>query len=92
MSDQAKEYLAAEIQSLRAEVALLNRHRFVTIHNSIPRLVAFRFISGLAFGLGTVLGGSILLSFVVLALSSIDFIPVIGEWAVRIAEEMQLAR
>jgi hypothetical protein len=29
---------------------------------------------------------------VVLALSSIDFIPVIGEWAVRIAEEMQLSR
>lgn len=92
MSEPTNDNLAAEIHLLRTEVARLNQHRFVTIHNSIPRLVAFRFVSGLAFGLGTVLGGSILLSFVVLALSSIDFIPVIGEWAVRIAEEMQLSR
>ena len=82
----------SEIAALRAEVAKLNAHRFIRMHNSIPKLLAFRFASGLMFGLGTVLGGSILLSFVILAMSSIDFIPVIGEWAARIAQEMQAGR
>ena len=92
MSEKAEQDLGHEIAALRREVAQLNSHRFVTLHNSIWRLVGFRFASGLAFGLGTVLGGSILLSFVVLALSSIDFIPVIGEWAAKIAAEMDIAR
>ncbi len=88
MSDDA----TSEIAALRAEIAKLNAHRFIRMHNSIPKLLAFRFASGLMFGLGTVLGGSILLSFVILAMSSIDFIPVIGDWAARIAEEMQAGR
>jgi hypothetical protein len=62
------------------------------MYNSVFGLLAYWFASGLAFGLGTVLGGSILLSFLVLALSSIDFIPVIGDWAAQIAVEMQTAR
>jgi len=92
MDDGDAKALSAGIHALRGEVARLNQHRFVTIHNSLPRLVMFRFLSGLAFGLGTVLGGSILLSFLVLALSSIDFIPVLGDWAARVAQEMQTAR
>ncbi len=88
MSDDA----TSEIAALRAEIAKLNAHRFIRMHNSIPKLLAFRFASGLMFGLGTVLGGSILLSFVILAMSSIDFIPVIGDWAARIAKEMQAGR
>ena len=86
------ERLAGEIEGLKAEVARLNQHRFVRLHNSVPRLLAFRFAGGLMFGLGTVLGGSILLSLLVLMLGSIDFIPVIGEWAARIATEMETAR
>ena len=81
--------LKDEIARLSKEVARLNSHRFVTMHNSIWRLLFYRFASGLAMGLGTVLGGTILLSLIVYALSSIDFIPVIGEWASRVAQEMQ---
>lgn len=83
--------LQRELTMVRLELSRLNSHRFVKIHNSIPRLLAFRFASGLAIGLGTVLGGSLLLSLIVFALSSIDFIPVIGDWAARIADEMNLA-
>ncbi len=84
--------LTSEVEALKAEIARLNAHRFVRLHNSIPRLLAFRFASGLVFGLGTVLGGSILLSLLVVMLGSIDFIPIIGEWATRIAAEMEAAR
>jgi len=41
---------------------------------------------GLAFGLGSVIGATILVYLVVASLSKIDFIPIIGEWAKEIAD------
>ena len=81
-----------ELRALRKELETLNRHRFVRIHNSLIRLVAFNFMRGLAFGLGTVLGASVLLSIVVWSLSQIEFLPIIGEWATEIARQMQEAQ
>ncbi len=81
--------LDQEVAALRAEVARLNAHRFIRLHNSLPRLVGFNLLRGLAFGLGTVLGATILVSFLALVLSRIDFIPIIGEWAAEIARQMQ---
>ena len=80
-----------EITALRLEVARLNNHRFVRIHNSVPRLLLFQFFRGLAFGLGTVIGATILVGLVSLFLSNIDFIPIVGEWAAEIARQMKEA-
>lgn len=80
--------LKSEIAALRTEVARLNSHRFVNIHNSIPRLLAFSFARGLALGLGTVIGGGLLLSVVAWSLAQIDFVPIIGDWAAQIAAEL----
>ncbi len=84
--------LEAELAQVRAELTRLNQHRFIRMHNSMPRLLAFNFARGLAFGLGTVVGASALVSVVVYSLSNIDFIPVIGDWASQIAEQIQLGR
>jgi len=84
--------LAQEVRALRTEVARLNSHRFVRIHNNLPRLLAFNFARGLAVGLGTVLGASVLLSVLVWSLSQIEFLPIIGEWAAQIAEQMRAAQ
>lgn len=78
-----------EIIKLRREIALLNSHRFVKIHNSLPRLLMFQFVRGLAFGLGTVIGATILVSMLGLFLARIDFVPIIGEWASQIAEQIK---
>ena len=43
----------AELAALRGELERLNRHRFVRIHNSMPRLLLFQFLRGLAFGFGS---------------------------------------
>lgn len=82
---------AREIAGLRAELARLNGHRFIRIHNSTVRLVWFQFLRGLAFGLGTVVGASILVSLIVVALSQIEFVPIIGEWAAEIRQQMEAA-
>lgn len=83
--------LSAELRALRQEVARLNRHRFVRLHNSLGRMLAFNFARGLAFGLGTVLGASLLLSILAWSLSQVEFLPIIGEWAAEIARQMQEA-
>lgn len=78
--------LHADLKALKDELQLLNTHRFVRIHNSLWRLISFQFIRGLAFGLGSVIGATILVSVLVYTLSTIDFIPIVGEWAKEIVD------
>lgn len=87
-----RDTLQAEIAALRDEVSRLNSHRFVTLHNSPPKLLAFQFARGLAFGLGTVLGGGLLLSVLAWSLTQIDFVPIIGDWAARVAAELEASQ
>lgn len=70
-----------EIADLRQEVNRLNNHRFIKVHNSIPKLILFQLYRGIAFGLGGVLGATVFLSITVWSLSQIDFVPIIGDWA-----------
>ncbi|PWE29405.1 hypothetical protein DDZ14_17260 [Maritimibacter sp. 55A14] len=83
--------LAEELAALRGELQRLNRHRFVRMHNNLPKLLGFNFARGMAFGLGSVMGATILVSIAVFLLSQIDFLPVIGEWAKQIAEQIEAA-
>ncbi len=83
--------MRAELSALRAEVARLNGHGFIRLHNSLPKLLAYTFARGLAFGLGTVLGASVLLSLLAWSFSQVEFLPIIGEWAAEIARQMEAA-
>lgn len=76
--------LTREVAALRRELQTLNRHRFIRVQNSVPRMRAFNLACGLAVGLGTVLGATVLLSVLIRALSQIEFLPIIGEWAAQI--------
>lgn len=88
MSTPPPDDLQTEMAALRQEVARLNAHRFIRIQNSVPRMLAFQFARGLALGLGTVIGASALVSVIAYLLAQFDFIPIIGEWAAQIAEQM----
>lgn len=81
--------LETEISSLREELNKLNSHRFIKIHNSMLRMLGFQFMRGLAFGLGSVFGATVLVSILVYFLSTIDFIPIVGEWAKEILAVLQ---
>ena len=81
--------LRDEIRSLRAEVQRLNDHRFIKVQNSTRRMLTFMLMRGLALGLGTVIGASVLVSILAFVLAQIDFIPIIGEWAQNFAAEIQ---
>ncbi len=62
----------------------MNSHRFIRMHNSLTKLIWFNFMRGLAFGLGSVIGATVLVSLLVYFLRNIDFIPIIGDWATEV--------
>jgi len=70
-----------DLASLKAEVHKMNSHRFIRMHNSLTKLIWFNFMRGLAFGLGSVIGATVLVSVLVYLLRGVDFIPIIGDWA-----------
>jgi len=96
MTDNTERSLSAEttaeLQAVRSELKKLNSHRFIRMHNSVFRLIIFNFMRGLAFGLGTVLGASVLLSLLAWSLAQIEFMPIIGEWAAEVLRQMELAK
>lgn len=83
--DRDTERLARALEDLAS-------HRFVRIHNSTIRLVWYQFLRGLAFGFGTVVGASLLVSIVVVMLSQVEVIPVIGGFATQIIQETNVER
>lgn len=80
--------LETETRALRGELARLNSQPYFQRQNSFWRMVSWNFARGLSFGLGSVIGATILVAVLVKLLSSIDFIPVIGDWATQIIEDI----
>lgn len=81
-----------DIQRLAEAVEVLNEQRVMRIYNSTWRMLSFQFMRGLAFGFGTVIGASALVSVVVLVLSQFEFIPIFGGWLGQIIEEIEGSR
>ena len=77
------------INRLETAVRKLSEHYFFRMNESVWTIIWFSLLRGLAFGLGTVLGATILVYVLVLFLSQIEFIPIMGEWSARIIEQIQ---
>lgn len=76
----------SEFVAIRAELNRLNSR----LRMSLPKVMGIQFLRGIAFGLGSVLGATLVVSVVVYSLSSINFIPIIGDWAAQIVERIQV--
>ncbi len=83
---------AAMLTKLTAELHILNKHRFIRMHNSIWRLVSFQFLRGLAFGLGSVMGATVLLSVLVYWLAQFEWLPLVGDWLGELRREIEVIR
>jgi len=79
------------IQHLTREVEKLNSHKFIAVQNSTMRMILFQFGRGLAFGLGSVLGATLLVSVLTWWLSQFEFLPIIGDWMAVLADEFARA-
>ncbi len=75
----------SQISEINAELKRLNER----MRLSLPKLLGVQFLRGVAFGLGSFLGATLVVSALIYSLSSINFIPIIGDWASQIAERIQ---
>ncbi|WP_460273134.1 DUF5665 domain-containing protein [Celeribacter sp. ULVN23_4] len=80
--------LSKDIKALTEELDRLNGHKFIRIHNSKLRMMWFQFLRGLAFGFGSVVGASIVVSIVGFMLNQMEVVPIIGDWAKQLASEI----
>ena len=78
-----------ETTRLTEAIENLNNHRFLRIHNSYPRMILYQFTRGLAFGLGSVVGATFLVSMLVWWLSQFEFLPLIGDWIAQIVDQIE---
>ena len=83
--------LDAEVRALRDELSLMRQHRMVVLYQNPARVLFFKLLTGMAVGLGTVIGATVLLSLIIWMLSQIEFIPIIGEWSADLAREIEAA-
>ena len=75
-----------QIAALTDELRQLNRRE--RLINRMGR----QLLIGVAFGLGSVLGATLVLSVLIYLLTNIEIIPIVGEWAARIVEEIEARR
>ena len=80
------------LRELTKEVQKLNSHRFIRVQNSIWRMLLFQLARGLALGLGTVLGATVLVSLIAWWASQFSFIPILGDWLLQLVNEMEQGR
>ena len=80
------------IRELTKELRTLNEHRFIRVQNSYWRLIVYQFVRGLAFGLGTLMGATVLVSLIAYWASQFSFIPILGDWLLQLVEQMEQGR
>lgn len=88
--DDEIDALRRDIRRLSEELEQLNSHRFVRIHNNLYRLLGFQLLRGAALGLGTAIGATALVSVVAVLLSQVEFIPILGDLARALIDEIQV--
>ena len=81
-----------DASQLLDEVRKLNQHKFVRAHDSWLSLSWFQLVRGLAFGLGSVLGATVLVALFISMLGELDFIPILGKWAQQILDVLQAGK
>ena len=67
-------------------------HKLLRDYSSTWRILWLNFLRGLAFGLGSVIGATILVYLTIQMLAQIEFIPILGEWAVQLIEQIEIKR
>jgi len=76
-------------KKIEAELKQLNSQNIIQAYNSVPKLLSIQLLKGIAFGLGSVIGATIIVSVLAYLLSQMEFIPIVGEWVKNIIEEIQ---
>jgi len=78
-----------QLNQIQASLVRLTEHPLVLQSYRPGRLLFLTLLRGVAFGLGSVLGATVVLSFLLYVLSQFEFLPFVGEWVRRLIEEVR---
>lgn len=81
--------ILASTRAIEQQLQALNRHPFIAVYGSTSRMLLLQLMKGAAFGLGSVLGASVVVSLIVYLMSQIQFVPIIGELIKQIMAQLQ---
>jgi len=82
----------ADDQRLNDQMDQLLNHPALRMQRSVFAMLWFNLLRGLAFGLGSVLGATILVYITVQILAQIEFIPILGDWAIQLIQQIEMKR
>lgn len=74
----------SSIQSIEEELKQLAGHKLLRLYNSVSKLLFLQLLKGIAFGLGSVVGATIVVSALAYLLSQVELVPIVGEWVKNI--------
>ncbi len=77
------------VKQLEKAIIELKDHYLFHMNSSLSKTIFYSLVRGLSFGLGSVIGATLLVYILILFLSQIEFIPIIGEWAVTLIEQIE---
>ena len=78
-----------EIKQLTQAIDALRNHPFLRLNSTIVQQIWITFLRGMAFGLGSVLGATFLVYVLVQTLSQFEFIPILGDWAAQLIQQIE---
>lgn len=70
-------------------IKIVAADKIVEIKASIGRMMFANFLSGMAWGLGTVIGATFVLAFLIFVLSQLNTVPLIGNYIADILNYIQ---
>lgn len=82
----------ADDQRLNEQMGQLLNHPALRMQRTVVAMLWFNLLRRLAFGLGSVLGATILVYATVQILAQIEFIPILGDWAIQLIEQIEMKR
>lgn len=64
--------------------------KYKNIDRPISKMLLFNFLGGIAWGLGVLIGTTIIFALIGIFVTKIDFIPIFGEFAARVIKSAQV--
>ena len=68
---------------------LVSTDHHYDIHRSRKKMLLDNFIGGIAWGFGTVIGGTLIILLIGYILSKVELIPILGDWVHAVTVEVQ---
>jgi len=92
MKEEEEKSLTESINALVKLVDGLRSRRYLDMIDKPKKFLFYNFMSGIASGLGTAIGASIIFAAIIWLLSKIQILPILGNWAVIILDYIQKAK